>query len=70
MIADYGGIAGTVPLFAAAFILVTLSSIGLPGLNGFVGEFLILLGAFGAAPRGGDLRHDWASCWGRSTCSG
>jgi NADH-quinone oxidoreductase subunit M len=48
MIADFGGIATRVPLFAAAFILVTLSSIGLPGLNGFVGEFLILTGAFGA----------------------
>jgi len=49
MISDYGGIARTVPLFTAAFMLVTLSSIGLPGLNGFVGEFLILIGAFGAA---------------------
>ncbi|MDM7915000.1 MAG: NADH-quinone oxidoreductase subunit M, partial [Candidatus Eisenbacteria bacterium] len=47
-IADYGGIAKRVPLYTAAFLLVTLSSIGLPGLNGFVGEFLILLGAFGA----------------------
>ncbi|MBM3287376.1 MAG: NADH-quinone oxidoreductase subunit M [Candidatus Eisenbacteria bacterium] len=46
MISDYGGIATKVPLFTAAFLLVTLSSIGLPGLNGFVGEFLILLGAF------------------------
>jgi NADH-quinone oxidoreductase subunit M len=36
------------PLFAAIFLIVTLSSIGLPGLNGFVGEFLILLGTFGA----------------------
>jgi NADH-quinone oxidoreductase subunit M len=48
MISDYGGIAGTVPLYTAAFLLVTFSSIGLPGLNGFVGEFLILTGAFGA----------------------
>jgi NADH-quinone oxidoreductase subunit M len=47
MIADYGGIAARMPIFAAVFILVTLSSIGLPGLNGFVGEFLILLGSFG-----------------------
>ncbi len=47
MIGDYGGIAGRVPLFAAAFLLVTFSSIGLPGLNGFIGEFLILIGAFG-----------------------
>jgi NADH-quinone oxidoreductase subunit M len=48
MISDYGGIAGRVPLYTAAFMLVTFSSIGLPGLNGFVGEFLILIGAFGA----------------------
>jgi NADH-quinone oxidoreductase subunit M len=49
LIEHYGGIAKTVPLFATAFLLITLSSIGLPGLNGFVGEFLILLGAFGNA---------------------
>ncbi len=46
MIEDYGGIAKVVPLFAAFFMIVGLSSIGLPGTNGFVGEFLILLGAF------------------------
>src|SRR5262249_39511359 len=42
----YGGIAGVVPVTTALFILATLSSIGLPGLNGFVGEFLILLGTW------------------------
>jgi NADH-quinone oxidoreductase subunit M len=47
-IADFGGLAQVVPWFAAVFVLVTLSSIGLPGLNGFVGEFLVLVGAFGA----------------------
>ena len=47
LIADFGGLWKQVPLFAVCFLLVTLSSIGLPGLNGFVGEFLILLGAFG-----------------------
>jgi NADH-quinone oxidoreductase subunit M len=45
-IAAYGGIAGVVPITAALFLLATLSSIGLPGLNGFVGEFLILLGTW------------------------
>ncbi len=45
-IADYGGLWRQVPIFAAFFLVVTLSSIGLPGLNGFVGEFLILLGTF------------------------
>ena len=38
------------PVFAGVFLFVTLSSIGLPGLNGFVGEFLVLLGTFGVRP--------------------
>ncbi len=46
MIADFGGLWAILPLYSAIFLFVTLSSIGLPGLNGFVGEFLILLGAF------------------------
>jgi NADH-quinone oxidoreductase subunit M len=46
LIEDYGGIAKVVPVFAVFFMIVTLSSIGLPGTNGFVGEFLILVGAF------------------------
>ena len=45
-IADYGGIAKLVPWFSFALLFTSLSSIGLPGLNGFVGEFLILSGAF------------------------
>ncbi|HED08902.1 MAG TPA: NADH-quinone oxidoreductase subunit M [Ignavibacteria bacterium] len=45
-ISEYGGIAKLVPIFAFALLFVSLSSIGLPGLNGFVGEFLILLGSF------------------------
>ncbi len=45
-ISEYGGIARIVPFFAFALLFASLSSIGLPGLNGFVGEFLILLGAF------------------------
>jgi NADH-quinone oxidoreductase subunit M len=49
-IADFGGIARPMPVFAACFGIVTMSSIGLPMLNGFVGEFLILVGAFLAAP--------------------
>ncbi|MDX1649438.1 MAG: NADH-quinone oxidoreductase subunit M, partial [Myxococcota bacterium] len=49
-IADFGGIARPMPVFAAIFVIVTMSSIGLPALNGFVGEFLILLGAFQVAP--------------------
>lgn len=46
MIKDFGGLSGIMPVFAVFFMIATLSSIGLPGLNGFVGEFLILLGAF------------------------
>ena len=47
-IAALGGIQKSAPVFAGVFTLVMLSSIGLPGLNGFVGEFLVLLGAFAA----------------------
>ena len=46
LIAEFGGLKKVTPRLVAAFLIVTLSSIGLPGLNGFVGEFLILLGAF------------------------
>jgi NADH-quinone oxidoreductase subunit M len=48
MIADFGGLYHRLPVFGVLFAIVTFSSIGLPGLNGFVGEFLILLGAFEA----------------------
>src|SRR5262245_15769488 len=46
LIADFGGLKAVTPRLVAAFLVITLASIGLPGLNGFVGEFLILLGAF------------------------
>jgi NADH-quinone oxidoreductase subunit M len=46
LISEYGGIAKQVPWIATAFVVVTLSSIGLPGTNGFVGEFLILAGTW------------------------
>ncbi|HPR63533.1 MAG TPA: NADH-quinone oxidoreductase subunit M [Thermoanaerobaculia bacterium] len=46
MMEDYGGLAAVMPVFFALFLLVTLSSVGLPGLNGFIGEFLVLAGAF------------------------
>ncbi|MEW6774735.1 MAG: NADH-quinone oxidoreductase subunit M [Bdellovibrionota bacterium] len=45
-IAQFGGLAKVIPLYAAALVAVSLSSIALPGTNGFVGEFLILLGTF------------------------
>ena len=45
-IEDFGGLAATMPLYAGLFLIVALSSLGLPGLNGFVGEFLVLVGSF------------------------
>ena len=51
LIAEFGGLKAVMPRLVAAFLIITLSSIGLPGLNGFVGEFLILLGAFVWNPR-------------------
>lgn len=48
MISEFGGLSATMPIFAVFFMIVTLSSIALPGTNGFVGEFLILFGAFKA----------------------
>ncbi len=45
-ISQFGGLAKVMPVFSTLFMIVTFSSIGLPGLNGFVGEFLILLGSF------------------------
>src|SRR6476660_6947915 len=50
LIEDYGGIARVVPVFSVVLTIVALSSIGLPGLNGFVGEFLVLLGSFAPYP--------------------
>jgi NADH-quinone oxidoreductase subunit M len=51
LISEFGGLKKVTPHLVAAFMIVTLASIGLPGLNGFVGEFLILLGAFRWDPR-------------------
>jgi NADH-quinone oxidoreductase subunit M len=48
-ISELGGIQAVAPIFAGFFMIVMLSSIGLPGLNGFVGEFLVLIGAFETA---------------------
>ncbi len=47
-ISDYGGLAGVMPVYAGFFMLFTLASIGLPGLNGFVSEFLVILGGLKA----------------------
>ncbi len=51
MISEYGGLSSVMPMYATIFLIITMSSIGLPTLNGFVGEFTILVGAF--------LRNPW-----------
>ncbi len=55
MISDFGGLARPMPWFSALFVIASLSSIGLPFLNGFVGEFLIMLGAWTSLA----IRHTW-----------
>ncbi|MBM4420247.1 MAG: NADH-quinone oxidoreductase subunit M [Chloroflexi bacterium] len=50
LIAELGGLANRWPLYTTCFAVFTFASLGLPGLNGFVGEFLVLLGAFRFAP--------------------
>lgn len=50
LISEYGGLAKVVPVFSVVMLVVTFSSIGLPGMNGFVGEMLVLLGSFGPHP--------------------
>ncbi|HET6515942.1 MAG TPA: NADH-quinone oxidoreductase subunit M [Thermodesulfovibrionales bacterium] len=52
-IKDYGGLATVLPVYAAFFMVFTLASIGLPGMNGFIGEFLIILGGFAASKAAG-----------------
>jgi NADH-quinone oxidoreductase subunit M len=55
LISDYGGLATSMPWFSALFVFASLSSIGLPFLNGFVGEFLILIGTWTSAA----ISHSW-----------
>jgi NADH-quinone oxidoreductase subunit M len=50
LIAEYGGIKAVMPRLVACFLIITLSSIAVPGFNGFIGEFLILLGGFRWSP--------------------
>ena len=60
-ISDFGGVAKIMPVYATLFMIVSLSSIGLPGLNGFVGEFLILLGSFKSTILGSPVYAVFAS---------
>ena len=55
----FGGLWKIMPIYGALTLIVTLSSMGLPGLNGFVGEFTILLGAWDAGQSGGSLGTYW-----------
>jgi NADH-quinone oxidoreductase subunit M len=56
---QFGGLWKIMPIYGALTLIVTLSSMGLPGLNGFVGEFTILLGAWDAGQTGGALNTYW-----------
>ncbi|MFO7547596.1 MAG: NADH-quinone oxidoreductase subunit M [Acidimicrobiia bacterium] len=49
-IADFGGLAKVMPVYAGLFLFTAFASIGLPGLNGFVGEFLVLIGSYPSLP--------------------
>jgi NADH-quinone oxidoreductase subunit M len=48
LISEYGGLGHIMPVYSTVFLIMTLSSIGMPGLNGFIGEFFILQGTFAA----------------------
>src|SRR5438067_5316558 len=65
-ISEYGGLATPMPAYATFFLFITLASVGLPLLNGFVGEFLVLSGAFSAHPVYGILGATgviWSACY-------
>jgi NADH-quinone oxidoreductase subunit M len=68
LLSDYGGLARVTPRLAAAFVITALASIGLPGLNGFIGEFLVLSSAAsgGSRWRSASPRRWW--CSRRRTC--
>src|SRR5688572_64613 len=53
LVREFGGIAKVMPIYAALFVIVTMSSIGVPGTNGFVGEFMIVMGTFVSSALGG-----------------
>ena len=65
-ITEYGGLATVMPVYATFFLVITLASIGLPLLNGFVGEFMVLSGAFLANPVWGIVSATgviWSACY-------
>ncbi|HVI10066.1 MAG TPA: NADH-quinone oxidoreductase subunit M [Candidatus Binatia bacterium] len=65
-ISEFGGLAATVPVYAASYLFIVLASVGLPLMNGFIGEFLVLTGAFQARPVYGILAATgviWSACY-------
>ncbi len=75
LIADFGGLWKQLPVYATVFLIVMLSSIGLPGTNGFVGEFLVLLGAFRSTTAQVtipllNLHPTWGNLWAMIAATG
>jgi NADH-quinone oxidoreductase subunit M len=65
-IADFGGLASITPIYAASYLFILLASVGLPLMNGFIGEFLVLSGAFQARPIYGIIGATgviWSACY-------
>jgi NADH-quinone oxidoreductase subunit M len=56
LVREFGGIAKVMPIYTALFVIVTMSSIGVPGTNGFVGEFMIVMGTFVSQTLGGQAK--------------
>src|SRR5450432_2574439 len=56
LVREFGGIAKVMPIYAALFVIVTMSSIGVPGTNGFVGEFMVIMGTFVSQTLGGQAK--------------
>jgi len=56
LVREFGGLAKVMPIYTAVFVIVTMSSIGVPGTNGFVGEFMILMGTFVSQTLGGQAK--------------
>ena len=56
LVREFGGLAKVMPIYAAIFVIVTMSSIGVPGTNGFVGEFMIIMGTFVSQTLGGQAK--------------
>jgi NADH-quinone oxidoreductase subunit M len=56
LVREFGGLAKVMPIYAAIFVIVTMSSIGVPGTNGFVGEFMVIMGTFVSQTLGGQSK--------------